>query len=119
MGLDTSHNCWHGSYSTFGAFRDAVAIAAKDQYGYEPDYTAHPIRCYYGWWDADHPYADVLDVFFVHSDCEGYIFPVDAERLADRLKPLRQHVGEWKDRLQAFIDGLESAADEWEIVEFR
>jgi hypothetical protein len=28
MGLDTSHDCWHGSYISFGAWRDAVAVAA-------------------------------------------------------------------------------------------
>jgi len=27
MGLDTSHNCWHGSYSGFARWRNALATA--------------------------------------------------------------------------------------------
>ncbi len=28
MGLDTSHDCWHGAYSAFGRWRRAIAEAA-------------------------------------------------------------------------------------------
>lgn len=120
MGLDTTHNCWHGSYSGFSSFRAAVAEAAKEQYGYEPDYhlDAHPGRAYQGWWDNDHPYGDALDVLFIHSDCDGYIFPDHGRELALRLEPLVPLVGEWGERLQEFITGLIDAAEEWEVVGF-
>lgn len=135
MGLDTSHNCWHGSYSGFSRFRDAVAEAAKTHYDYTPNYEGHPMRAFLGWWDNDwhgtkddpssHFYGDILDVFFIHSDCDGFIFPQQAEALADRLAPLVDHLSDegdkgytMRDRLRQFIDGLRKAADEYEIVDF-
>lgn len=125
MGLDTTHACWHGSYSGFKVFRDAVARAAEIANGYVPDYENHPNRAVMGWWDNDHPYGDVLDVFFVHSDCEGYIFPRDANKLIPALTALLPHVeGDYypgvtyQSKLTTFIAGLQAAADEWQIVEF-
>ena len=135
MGLDTSHDCWHGPYSAFARFRDAVAVVAKEHYGYEPDYDAHPLRAYSGWWDFEltdgrrdpdhHGYVDPLDVFFIHSDCDGWIFPHDGRKLADRLDPLVGYLDDedkgWPtDRalLRRFIAGLRLAAENWEIVEF-
>ncbi len=124
MGLDTTHDCWHGSYGGFKDFRDAVADAARQVKDYVPRYNNRPIRAFYGWWDDDHPYDHVLDVFFVHSDCEGYIFPKDAEPLASALDDLVErlpHGDQWSARelLQTFIRGLRKAADEWQIVVFR
>lgn len=119
MGLDTTHDCWHGSYGSFKAFRDAVADAAMEVYGYKPDYEEHPSRAFYGWWDEDHPYSNVLDVFFVHSDCEGFIFPYDAQDLFPALTRLLAVMDEgWMRHLAQFIVGLKQAVDAWEIVEF-
>lgn len=125
MGLDTSHNCWHGSYSSFARFRNEVADHAKTHYGYVPNYDGHPERALYGWWDKDHPFSDILDVFFLHSDCEGWIFPKHAELLADRLDALVDYASDdgtqWcaRARLRQFVDGLRRAADQWEVVAFR
>lgn len=124
MGLDTTHNCWHGAYSLFEKFRGAVAVAAHEKYGYTPDYQAHPHRAFMGWWDRDHDYTDILDVFFVHSDCDGYIFPQHADELATKLRgllPLLDGEGPWSPRvlLQQFINGLLEAANQWQIIEFR
>ena len=123
MGLDTTHGCWHGAYSAFGRFREAIATAA----GYKVDYEAHPLRAYQGWWDDDHDYSDPLDVLIIHSDCDGYIFPKDAQRLIPRLTallpklsadpPVHGYPTE-QARLAQFIAGLQSAVDEWQIVEF-
>lgn len=114
-------------------FRNAVAVAAKKQYGYEPDYSIHPYRAYMGWWDPPnivddyrsdaikegfHPYGDPLDVFFVHSDCEGWIFPEDAGPLADRLEGLTDLLGDWNKSLKRFVAGLRKAEQAWEIVRF-
>lgn len=130
MGLDTSHNCWHGPYSAFKRFRDAIADAAKKVDGYEPDYDAHPWRAYAGWWwegpDEGNTRTHPLDVFFVHSDCDGYIFPQDALDLIPALERVGAHVEgelrpgvEMRKALDQFIQGLRDAVDEWEIVEFR
>lgn len=140
MGLDTTHDCWHGPYSSFYAFREAVAAAAKSLYDYTPSYQERPERAYFGWWDNAYVprgsgpgyYNDPLDIFFVHSDCEGYIFPHDAQELIGRLEGILDHLKEeskgvptyerihWViDRLARFIDGLNDAVKKWQIVEFR
>ena len=132
MGLDVSHNCWQGPYPDFAKFREAVAAVAKAYYGYEPEYDAHPPRAFLGWWDnrfptatGGHRYTDALDVFFIHSDSEGWIFPQDAGALAARLEPLLDHLGDdqrpasprkW---LEQFIAGLREASELYEVVEFR
>lgn len=131
MGLDTTHGCWHGAYSGFNRFRTAVAVAAKEHFGYEPDYSAHPHRAFLGWWDYSgvpdgHPYGDVLDVFFIHSDCDGYIFPTESGPLADKLDALVGYLADDdqpgylppRERLRQFIAGLRAAANEWEVVGF-
>lgn len=131
MGLDTSHGCWHGPYSAFKAFRDQVKIAAKEHYDYEPNYDGHPPRAFMGWWDPQmdpegHSYEHILDVFFVHSDCEGWIFPQDAGLLADALDALVGYMPEtdglaWstdRQRLRDFVTGLREAAEEWMPVRF-
>lgn len=136
MGLDTSHNCWHGPYSAFKRFREDVAAAAKEHYGYEPDYDTHPFRAFMGWWDFPHEYhrddghhefSHILDVFFIHSDCDGWIFPQHGGQLADALSELVGYMdaGEPayrmltpREALRVFIEGLRDAADNWEVVSF-
>ena len=132
VALDVSHNCWQGPYADFGEFREAVAAAAKEHYLYQPEYDAHPPRAFLGWWDnrfpqdtGGHRYIDALDVFFVHSDCEGWIFPQDAGALAARLEPLLDHLDDDqgpaspRQALVKFIAGLREASELDEVVEFR
>lgn len=134
MGLDVTHNCWNGPYSSFKRFREAVAAAAKKHFGYEPVYDGVPLRCYMGWWDFPHDYArdpghteptHPLDVFFIHSDCEGWIFPDDMPGLIAALRQLVGYLPEehddWCQRrstLQRFIDGPISAEANNEPVRF-
>jgi hypothetical protein len=128
MGLDTSHDCWSGSYSAFGRWRCEIAKAAGrptaeghlgERHVIEGDY---PSRCYYGWWD-ENP-EDILDVLLVHSDCEGYIFPHHLTPLADRLEGLLDKLPDepWpygaRRATEQFINGLRKAADEYQIVTF-
>lgn len=115
MGLDTSHDCWHGSYSWFAEWRQAVANAANASYLPPADL---PNRVFYGWWD-DEP-EDIINVLMWHSDCEGYIFPQHAEKLARRLLDVAPAMPEgWmRDKTYAFAAGLLKAADAWQIVEF-
>lgn len=92
MGLDTSHGAWHGAYSAFMRWREAIACAAglpplglmdaffeKDNY-MDPFrdfakqfpslgqalYDSLPIR-----WDALKP--SPLHELLYHSDCDGQI----------------------------------------------
>jgi len=135
MGLDTSHNAWHGAYSAFGRWRDKVAETA----GYAVvtvDKEPHPVVMIdwghitkgnlYGQWEQTPP--DPLLVLIAHSDCEGVIHPEQAASLADRLEgllPLLEyaddgggHIGGYADKTRQFIRGLRDAVAANEPVEF-
>lgn len=128
MGLDTSHDCWHGSYSSFSMFRNILAQRsgwAKLEFGdkhYEiAERDKYHARNYHGWWDEEP--KDILDVFFVHSDCEGYIFPEHARKLAEALAAIdlsaEIDTDYWvPDKRVAFVAGLLRAADAWEVVTY-
>jgi hypothetical protein len=144
MGLDTTHNCWHGAYSAFTRWRHAVAVAA----GYtiheggiytredgNPDYMGPYVdldwdvfedKNYQGEWDRP-PGDDPLLYLIVHSDCDGVIHPKEGRHLAKRLEGLLPKLDEsqsgghiWSMRgvTERFIAGLRKAADADEDVEF-
>lgn len=124
MGLDTTHDCWHGSYSGFMAWRKLLARAAglpklKKMMGFGGT----------GKWE-DLPAGDVLYELLNHSDADGEIAADLCERLADRLAELLVKVDliatlerddwnhMWRDKTQQFIDGLRLAASKGESIEF-
>jgi hypothetical protein len=110
MGLDTSHDAWHGAYSAFMRWREMIAEIAG----------MPPLRMMEGFWEKGKaPYdpatmifsntreketverfcdglpikweslkADPLHVLLYHSDCEGQIAPKDCAKIADRLEQL-------------------------------
>src|SRR3990167_2324187 len=107
MGLDTSHDCWHGSYSAFMRWRRMLARiaglppldlmerfyvagdyndpikAARRGLGMEDAFTeiqeSLPIR-----WACLLP--DVLHELLMHSDCDGELPTAICGPLADRLQ---------------------------------
>lgn len=125
MGLDTTHNCWHGPYSQFKAFRDDLAKAAgmpplSLMSGfYKPNQVTGegadglPIQ-----WESLKP--DPLHVLLNHSDYDGFISPADALPLARRLIALVGHpaVEEWSSEIQQFSQGLTAANQKGEEVVF-
>lgn len=137
MGLDCSHGAWHGAYSSFSRWRNAVAEAAgyiletSDYLTYPAiDWNSLPNATLEGVWE-DTP-DDPLLVLLAHSDCDGDIFPAQAGPLADRLEELlpeiaKQHDGDWghitRDGgmvavTQRFIDGLRLAQSLSEPLRF-
>jgi len=136
MGLDLSHECWHGAYSAFSRWRDKLAEVAGYEIGkLETERGLRPTILIdwghvtdgqvYGDWDETP--ADPLLVLFVHSDCEGLIRVAQAGPLADRLQELLPllpdeagggHIRHWRGTTQQFIDGLRMAAERGEDVEF-
>jgi hypothetical protein len=129
MGLDTSHDCWHGSYSWFAEWRCALAKAAGRRteraiYGDRDVGERHAVdakqyhpRTFLGWWDE--PPYDPLDVLLVHSDAEGWIFPEHAEPLGKRLDELAPLLAEeWRDLTHQFALGLRNASERWDVVRF-
>lgn len=147
MGLDVSHDAWHGAYSAFHRWRSKIAeLAGLPPLGFmegffeQGEYT-DPLRHYAKeWpntaaeyynslpisWDILKP--DPLYKLLHHSDCEGEIAPEDCGPIADRLEELLPslpdeedpgHIGNWKEKTQKFIDGLRAAAKANEPLEFQ
>ena len=120
MGLDTSHDCWHGTYSAFGRWRRKVCEVAgygniDDRVGFNGTVP----------WPEGDPLVKLLD----HSDCDGEIAADDclgiADRLTELLPALRRagdgggHIGSYEEAAIQFIKGLQEAAWKHEPVEFR
>lgn len=147
MGLDTTHGCWHGAYSAFNRWRQELAKLAglpplDLMEGFYNPITGLPtlyhingktIECHQLKrldaqlpikWDCLKP--DALHELLNHSDCDGEIPWERCEAIADsleRLIPMMTgecggHIGNWKDKTQAFVDGLRLAAKQHENVEF-
>lgn len=138
MGLDTSHDCWHGAYGAFMKWRMKIAEVAGlpplmlMEGFYDPDRYGDSLedRWYLKGllpisWDClkDDPIHELL----YHSDCDGEIPWESCAGIADSLEKLMPllphedvggHIGYWEDKTQQFIDGLRLAASKKENVDF-
>jgi hypothetical protein len=115
MGLDTSHDCWHGPYSSFNRWRMAICKAAglgslNDRIGFGGSIP----------WTERDGLIPLLD----HEDCEGEIRWQDCSAMADRLTsllPLLRNEND-TDGIEAktllWIKGLRLAAHRHENVVF-
>jgi hypothetical protein len=126
MGLDTTHNCWHGPYSAFHVWRTAVARAAGYGEQWPDNMTIHGGEnfedVHMGKWVRSPD--DPLMVLLLHQDCEGEILPEHAGPLADRLEGLLgvlpRDADHWcRQKTIQFIAGLRDAASRNEVVDFR
>lgn len=113
MGLDTSYNCWSGSYGKFMRWRAEVCLTA----GYGNIYG----RIGFGG-NAEWPNSllDPLLILLSHSDCDGIIEVKHCKNIANRLRELlAMNFDESFTKLTTqFIEGLELAAKENTDVEF-
>jgi hypothetical protein len=80
MGLDTSHDCWHGSYGVFNAWREQLCLSAG----------LPPLSLMEGFYSAD----DISSPFFILKHAPEMIRePIERKVLAflpikwDALKP--------------------------------
>lgn len=115
MGLDTTHNAWHGSYSTFARFREKVAAAIGINLS-EMDGFGGTVK-----WESLPP--DDLHLFLNHSDCDGSLSPRECALIALRLVqigPKLSSDGPFSDRKSAkqFANGCWQAAQRNETLEF-
>lgn len=126
MGLDTSHNCWHGPYSSFNEFRLALAkcigIDIEEYRGYGNPSATKDLK------SIDHGIRPLLD----HSDCDGELSPEEAKMIADGLQDILNRIekdspdeidrkyGVWKfiNRIEKFRDGCILAWENNEIIDF-
>ena len=83
-------------------------------------YAGLPIR-----WEALK--SDPLHILLSHSDCDGDIHHQDCKPISDRLREILPllpdsdgggHIGAWREKTQAFIDGLVLAHERGESVDF-
>lgn len=109
MGLDTSHDAFHGAYSAFNRLRQCVAAAIGGSYPEHYVYGARgvPLPRRPGephlsqfarkpdmdesrWYWPDKGYSRKthpgLYEFFTHSDCDGVISPEMCSKVADELE---------------------------------
>lgn len=112
MGLDTSHDAWHGPYSSFAEWRRAVAQAA----GFPP---LTEMRGFGGSlaWETS-PGDKRLIPLLHHSDCDGEISPANCADIAEALSGLVIE-NEWlREKTAQFIDGCHRAAAAGEPLDF-
>lgn len=120
MGLDTSHDCWHGAYSSFHSFRFWIAKVA----GIDLD----KMQGFGGNKPFPTKKKEPLVILLNHSDCDGDIKWKDTLPLATRMEELLKLVKPkvkknseeeyFKDKLEQFIEGLKSAHELGEDVDF-
>jgi hypothetical protein len=135
MGLDTSHNCWHGSYSSFTRWRHALAEAAgypvwkveTDKGYFQPciilDWGHLPPGHLLGDWPAVPP--DPLLILLTHQDCEGKIEAQHCPHLANAIEALIPKLDDtpkaWAsdaELARRFVTGLRKAHKAGEDVDF-
>lgn len=132
MGLDTTHDAWHGAYSSFYRWRCEVWAAAG--LPLTPDHERGN-RGRPSCWDRDPPGTDFegywsiepeepLEYVVNHSDCDGFIEPEHCALVADRLEEILPNIPvdddfRTHDRTVQFITGLRKAAAAGDRLEFR
>jgi hypothetical protein len=128
MGLDCSHDAFHGAYSAFNRLRQEVARVIGGSYPPHKDKELDPDQWYWGdgYGEETHP---GLYEFFCHSDCDGYITPEMCVFVANELEallPLSEndscgHIerdGGYNAVLRRFIAGCRLSASANEPLEF-
>ena len=115
MGLDTSHDCWHGGYGSFMIWRKALAHAAwlpplDFMEGFYDDLVkaafiadSVPFAWHRTVWVQELPIQweclkpDVLHELLNHSDCDGELKAYICAPLAERLDRLYWVMREWEE----------------------
>ena len=114
MGLDTSHNCWHGPYSTFNSFRTEVAKLVG--------ITLSHMQGFGGFVEFSSNEEEPLNILLSHSDCDGVITHQETLPLANRMQEIldqNPQLESWvKERMVQFINGLKDAYEAGEDVDF-
>lgn len=138
MGLDVSHDAWHGAYSAFNRFRQAVCWAAG---GIFPNHDLDSVTVRNRldelgigladngrWYVPDAVTREAhpgLYVFLEHSDCDGQISPENCVKVANDLEKLLDTIdgypigvsghiarhGSYRGALEQFIKGCRAAAE--------
>ena len=87
MGLDCSHNAFHGAYSSFNRFRQFVSKSIGGSYPPHEDKSLNEAY----WYLPDGMTSEThkgLYEFLGHSDCDGEISPEMCKIVADELEAI-------------------------------
>lgn len=127
MGLDTSHNCWHGGYGSFMQWRIELAKAAclpplmlmegffKEGDIYDPFKDYKERLSGFGCEVLAHQYYENLPIrwgilrpdpickLLYHSDCSGVIPWRQCKRLANRLEELLPELSDKKGMMRHYV----------------
>lgn len=114
MGLDTSHNCWRGSYVIFGLYRKRVAWAAGIDLTRMEGHASEGVLVP---WSSLAP--DPIHTLLHHSDCDGSIPWRKCRALADRMESLLPKLGQYDTTTIDWIKGLRLAYVSKQNVLFR
>lgn len=130
MGLDTTHDAFHGAYSAFNRFRQSVAKAMGGSFPPHQEKGLDDSKWYWGdgYGEQTHP---GLYLFLKHSDCDGELSPEECELVATDLEailPVLEKEGEGSGHIlnqggyakvcQKFIKGCRLAAQQNETLYF-
>lgn len=118
MGLDTTHGCWSGPYSSFNRFRyslgQQIGINLDDYLGYGGGGTKDLE-------DIKHNIMPLLN----HSDCEGRLTVKEARKIAKGLQEILDNFNEdipadhyFKNKIETFRDGCLFAVSKKEMIHF-
>lgn len=118
MGLDTTHNCWHGPYSSFNRFRHSLAsqigINLDEYVGYGPT-EGKDLN------SIQHGIRPLLN----HSDCDGFLTVKEAKEIAKGLSNILENFDEeieadfnFKENIEQFREGCLLAVKENKKIEF-
>ena len=120
MGLDTTHNCWHGPYSSFNRFRESLAeqigISLDDYIGYDNPNATKELR------SIKHNIRPLLN----HSDCDGILPLRQCKLIVDGLNDILENFNDkieadynFKENIIQFRDGCLLAIKNKEVVRFQ
>lgn len=135
MGLDTTHDAFHGAYSAFNRFRRFVLKSLGGSWPPHEDKSLDDKQWYWDNEKFDLKKYEGLMEFFTHSDCDGEISPEMCVKVADELESILPRIEELAKTEDAhghllrdggyvavtkqFIAGCRSAAEQNEPLEFQ
>ena len=108
MGLDITHDAFHGSYSSFDRFRQAVAKSCGGSYPTHDDASLDPSS----WYLDTNDDGSRLALFLSHSDYDGELTPEECTSIANEMEVLLQRIDAcgYGDVARQFIAGCRAAA---------
>lgn len=118
MGLDTTHNCWHGPYSSFNRFRYSLAAQIGVNLNEYRGYGGNEKNLE----DIEHDIMPLLN----HSDCDGSLTVKESRRIIKGLNNILENFNDklpcdynFKDKIIQFRDGCVEAVKKRQVIRFQ